>query len=160
MHEPAGRSAVTRAMEARMTGESPRPNFSGTWKWNPAKSVLQITGPDSTVFVIDHREPFLRISRTHVASGKRDSFTIDLTTDNTQVVLDREGTQLRARAYWKDTTLVFDTKIIREGEEASNTVRYSLDVAGVSFVAAERYRSRTLNYDNRWVLDKEDAAGA
>jgi hypothetical protein len=118
---------------------------------------LETAGPDATLFVIDHREPLLRISRTHFAGGKSDSFTIDLTTDDTPVVVDREGTRLRARAYWDDDTLVFDTQIIREGDEASNTVRYSLGAAGESFIAEERFRSRTLSYDNRWVLDKEHA---
>jgi hypothetical protein len=121
---------------------------------------LEIAGPDSTLFVIDHREPFLRISRTHIAAGKTDSFTIDLSTDGTPVVIDRAGAQLRARAYWDDNTLVFDTTILQGEEEASNIVRYSLDLAGKSFIAAERFRSRTLNYDNRWVLDKEHARDA
>ena|SRR3990172_1748190 len=43
-----------------------KPNFSGTWKLNRRESVLQIASPDSTLFVIDHREPHLRISRTHI----------------------------------------------------------------------------------------------
>ena len=34
-----------------------KPNFSGTWKFNPAKSKLQIPPPDSGVFRIDSQEP-------------------------------------------------------------------------------------------------------
>lgn len=62
----------------------PKPNFTGTWKFNPANSVLQIPAPDATVFVIDHREPVLRISRTHIVGEKQDTFSLDLTTDGTR----------------------------------------------------------------------------
>jgi hypothetical protein len=140
--------------------EKRKPNFSGTWKWNPRKSILQIPGPDSTVFVIYHREPFLRISRTHFAGEKSDSFTIDLTIDGEETVMVREETRLHARAYWDQDTLVFDAKIVREGTDASNVVRYSLDPTGESFVAEERFRSKTLSYDNRWVLEKQETVGA
>jgi len=132
----------------------PKPNFSGTWRFNPGKSVLQIMPPDSTLFVIDHREPLLRISRTHVVGGESDTFTLDLTTDGREVTLERGDLRLRARAHWDDATLVFDTKVIRSGEEGANLVRYGLAPNLESLIAEERFRSKTLNYDNTWVLDK------
>jgi hypothetical protein len=132
----------------------PKPDFSGTWKFNPGKSLLQIPPPDSTLFVIEHREPLLRITRTHTVGDKSDTFTLDLTTDGKEVSLDRDDLRLRARAYWDEETLAFDSKIIRGGEEASNFVRYRLASDRSSFVAEERFRSKHLSYDNRWVLDR------
>lgn len=49
-----------------------RPDFTGTWRFNPARSVLQIAAPDATIFVVDHREPTLRISQTHIVGDKQD----------------------------------------------------------------------------------------
>ena len=132
----------------------PKPNFSGTWKFDLARSVLQIPQPDSTTFVIDHREPLLRISRTHVVGDKADTFALDLTTDGREVTLDRGELRLRARAYWDEDTLVFDSRLARGGEEGTNVVRYALAEDEQSFAAEERFRSGSLNYDNTWVMEK------
>jgi len=131
-----------------------KPDFSGLWRFNPARSVLQTPPPDATVFIIEHDEPRLHISRTHVAGGTQDTFTIDLMTDGREVRLEHRGAQLSARAFWDDEILAFDTTLVRGGEEGANTVRYALAPDRKSFVAQERFRSRSLNYDNTWVMDK------
>ena len=132
----------------------PKPNFTGTWSFNRARSLLQIQAPDATIFVINHREPMLRISRTHIVGETKDRFSLDLTTDGQTVSVERGDVQLRARAYWDGDTLVFDTTLVREGVEATNVVRYTLSESQETFVAAERFRSESLNYDNTWWLDR------
>ncbi len=131
-----------------------KPDFSGTWEFNPAKSALQITAPESTVFTIDHRDPLLRLERTHVAGQTRDTFELELTTDGRETSVSKEGLQLRSRAHWDGETLVFETMLTRAGEEGTNLVRYTLDDSGDSFVAEEQFRSQKLSYDNRWVMDR------
>jgi len=132
----------------------PKPDFTGTWRFNRAKSALQIPAPDATLFVIEHREPSLRISRTHILGETQNTFSLDLTTDGQEVSVSRDDAQLHARAYWDDDTLVFDTRLIRGGEEATNAVRYVLSTDRLSFVAQERFRSASLNYDNVWMMDR------
>lgn len=117
--------------------------------------MLQIPAPDGTLFVIDHREPLLRISRTHTVGEKRDTFSLDLTTDGQEVSVSRDDVQLDARAYWDGDTLVFDARLVRAGEEATNSVRYTLSTDRLSFVAEERFRSASLNYDNVWIMESE-----
>ena len=131
-----------------------KPDFTGTWTVNRTKSVLQIQAPDATLFVIDHREPLLRISRTHSVGENRDTFSIELTTDGHEVSLTRGDLELHARAYWDQDTLVFDTRLVRRAEEGTNTVRYTLSADRSSFVADERFRSATLNYDNVWTMER------
>ena len=132
----------------------PKPDFSGTWKFNPARSRLQIPVPDTTIFVMEHREPALRITRTHIAGERRDTFSLDLTTDGRETAVDRGDLRIHARVTWEGDTLVFDTRLVRAGEEASNVVRYSLSEDGKTFVAEERFRGASLSYDNLWVLDR------
>lgn len=132
----------------------PKPDFSGTWSFDPGKSKLEISPPESSVFVVEHREPHLRLSRTHVFGGKSDTFTLELTTDGREAVIERGGLRLRARAYWDGDTLVFDSRVARGGEEATNLVRYDLAADRKSFVAEERFRSAKLSYDNTWVLER------
>jgi hypothetical protein len=132
----------------------PKPDFSGTWTFSPARSTLQIAAPDATVFVIEHREPSLHIARTHVKGETRDTFSLDLTTDGKEVVKTSGDLSLAARAYWEHDTLVFETRVVRAGNEGTNVVRYQLAADRMSFVAEERFRSAVMNYDNIWVMER------
>ena len=132
----------------------PKPNFTGTWTWVPARSVLEIPPPDATLFVITHQEPLLGICRTHVVGDSRDTFSVDLTTDAQPIAVERSGLQMRGRAYWDGDALVFDTTIVRAGEEATNVVRYTLSGDGRTLMAEERLRSGSRNYDNLWVFER------
>jgi hypothetical protein len=133
-----------------------KPDYTGTWTLNHEKSRLQIPAPDTTVFVVDHHEPALRISRTHVAGDSRDTFSLDLTTDGREVTVDRGEFRLRCRAYWDDDALVFDSHLVRAGDEATNVVRYALSSDRMLLVADEKFRGEALAYDNVWVLDRTD----
>ena len=137
----------------------PRPDFTGTWSFNRTKSTLQIPAPDATLIVLDHREPLLRLSRTHTMGDKKDTFSLDLTTDGQEVSVVRDDLQLVARAHWDADTLVCETRLLRAGTEATNAVRYSLETDRMSFVAVERFRSASLNYDNIWIMDRVEPMG-
>ncbi len=50
--------------------------------------------------------------------------------------------QLHCRAYWDGQTLVFDTGLIRGGEEATNVVRYTLESGANTFRAAQTLSER------------------
>ncbi|MEW6732759.1 MAG: hypothetical protein AB1489_15645 [Acidobacteriota bacterium] len=132
-----------------------KPNFTGVWKFNPTKSVLQIPAPDSTIFLIEHQEPVLHISRTHIVGEKSDTFTLDLTTDGKEVILDLDDLWVQARTYWDGEILVFDTNLVRAGKEATNLVRYKLADTLDMLIAEERLQSKELSYNNIWVLDKQ-----
>ena len=132
-----------------------RPDFSGRWEFSPSKSSLQIPAPDSTTFVIEHNEPRFHLTRTHVFGGNSDTFSLELTTDGKPVEVNHAGLSIRASLRWEGVTLVFDSTLDRNGERATNTVRYRLSEDDQVFLADERFRSEGLNYDNRWVFDRQ-----
>jgi hypothetical protein len=131
-----------------------KPDFSGTWQFNRRKSSLQIPPPDSTIFTIEHHEPRFHLARTHVFAGKSDTFSIDLTTDGETVVRDHGNMKIYVRLYWEGETLVFDSKLEREGEKATNVVRYKLADDEQTFIAEERFHSEQRSYENTWVFDR------
>ena len=132
-----------------------KPNFTGTWEFNSSKSTLQIPRPDATVFTIDHREPIFRFSRTHIVQGKTDTLELHLTTDGKEVVGEHGELRFRSRAYWDGDTLVFETHLEQKEEDGVNIVRDTLSNTGHLLLADEHLRSRTINYNNMWVLDKQ-----
>jgi hypothetical protein len=135
--------------------ELQKPDFSGTWKFNPEKSKLQIPVPSSSTFVVDHKEPKFHLTRTHVYDGKPDTWSIDLTTDGKEVIQREEDRTLRVRLYWEGNDLIFDSLIVLEDRQATNIVRYQLSPDGKTFTATESFRGPKLKYDNIWVFDKE-----
>ncbi len=133
----------------------PNPNFSGKWKFNSARSSLQIPVPESSTFVIEHREPLFRLTRTHIIDGREDTFTIELATDGEPVSHSHRGFVIHARLYWEGDALVFDSRLTREGEQATNFVRYTLEDEGQTFIAEEHFRGERQTYSNTWVFEKE-----
>jgi len=145
---------LTQTVLAGMQGVQ-KPNFSGTWNFNPEKSKLQIPAPTSSTFRIDHREPEFHLSRTHVFEGKSDTWGVDLTTDGKEVIQESDGQTIHICLTWEGNDLIFDSKIVMKDREATNVVRYHLSEDGKIFTATERFRGPLLKYDNVWVFDKE-----
>jgi hypothetical protein len=131
-----------------------RPDFSGTWRFDPTRSVLQSPSPDSSVFVIDHREPQFHLSRTHFFGTDSDTFAIDLTTDGVAVERSYDNFQLRGRGIWDGEVLVFEATLLIDGEQASNLVRYSLAQEGNTFIAEEHFVTGQVSHENMWVFEK------
>jgi len=104
--------------------------------------------------VIEHREPYFYLERTHVFGESSDTFAIALTTDGELVVCNHRGIEMRAHLYWEGETLVCDSLLVREGERATNVVRYGFADKGQTFIAEEQFRSGEHNHENKWVFDR------
>lgn len=131
------------------------PNYSGTWLYNPRKSNLQVQPPDSTTFIIEHTEPIFILTRTHVTSGKSDTITVTLKTDGEEVSFQHGGLNIRGKLHWQEDMLVFHSEISRNNEIAINIVKYRLEEKGATFIAEEKLNSAEINYENKWVFDKD-----
>ncbi len=130
------------------------PDLSGNWKFNPGRSALQIKAPESTVFLIEHRDPVFLFCRIHVFDKKEDTFSMELTTDGSFTIFERGNLHITARAYWDSETLVFESTLMQDGREASNIVRYDLTDEGATLIGTEQFRSSDLNYDNVWIMER------
>jgi len=131
-----------------------KPDFTGTWEFNSSRSALQIPAPESSTFVIKHREPYFYLERTHVSGDNIDTFAIALTTDGKNVVCNHRGMEIIARLYWEGEILVCDSIIDLEGVQITNVVRYGIADEGQTFIAEERLRSVEHNHENKWVFDR------
>ena len=132
-----------------------RPDLSGTWKLNRRESRLEIPMPDSTVFVIEHREPHFRLERTHVVGEANDVFCIELTTDGRSVHAAHRGINIVSRAFWDGDVLVFDSAMTAGNQTGTNIVRYELGEGGNVFIAVEKVDMGGHAHTNRWVFDRQ-----
>jgi len=135
---------------------APKPDFSGTWKFDPERSSLQITSPDASTFIIEHQEPHWRLERTHVYGGSSDTLNLELTTDGKPATRTIQGWTIQSRMHWEDGTLVLDSTTSREGQVTTVVVRYRLEDGGRTFVAEEHLEREQGTHDNLWVFEKSE----
>jgi hypothetical protein len=136
-------------------GQERRPNFTGTWVLNATKSQIEIPTPESTTFVIEDSQPIVRIFRTHVRGGERDTATVLLRTDSSRVDWQIRQTALTSRTWWDGNELVFWTGFTDPQRAGEQTVRYSLSADRQTFTAVERVSSPSDKHVNRWVFDRK-----
>lgn len=132
-----------------------KPDFTGAWKLNPAKSKLEITPPDSSMFYIDHREPRFHLKRTHVFDGKPNTWGIELIVGGPEVVQNEGTAYFHVRLRWEDDVLLFDSYWIDGDAKATNLVRYTLSQDGAVFTADERVTAPDMHHHNIWVFDRD-----
>lgn len=134
-----------------------KPNFSGEWVLNKAKSTLvkQLAGIEKGVIRIEHHDPVFKFHRTFTTGGKDDNFLYELTTNGKEIVGEEGNRKLYSRLYWDGDALVYATRIVLPQGEATNVVHYRLLANGRELHVKERFRGPKLSYDNLWVLDKQ-----
>jgi hypothetical protein len=130
------------------------PDFTGTWVLDSAKSRLEVPPPDSTIFVIRHQEPTVRMFRTHARAGKLDTATVTLRTDSSEVHWELRGAQVTSRTWWEKNQLVFWSALERGDQRASQVVRYSLSEDRRTFTAVEAVDAGPASHVNRWVFNR------
>lgn len=146
------------ALTASHTPADTKPDFSGTWILNLAKSKLEMEAPEKTVFVIDHREPSFKLTRTHHWKGetKPDTWTFEITTDGKEKYGKEKDLEYWTRVYWLDDELVLDMKLKSGEKKGTNVVHYRLTDGGKTFIAAEWFHLSGHNHHNLWVFDRQD----
>jgi hypothetical protein len=88
-----------------------KPNFSGTWKLNAAKSDFgPMPPPDSRTDTVDHKDPVIKES-VAMSTGQGDmSWDLAYTTDGKESKGSIMGSDITTTAHWEGTTLIVDSK--------------------------------------------------
>ncbi len=142
---------------ASAPGDEVKPDFSGTWEFNPEKSKLESAVPTKSIFVIQHREPTFKLTRTHTRGQTSDTLTFEYSTDGKEHYRKEGEAESWARMTWLGDELVLDMKMSYRGEEGTNVVHYRLADGGQTFIAAEWYHFSSTQRHNLWVFDRASA---
>jgi len=139
---------------ALTAGDGTKPDFSGTWEFNPEKSRLEMTAPTKSVFVIEHQDPSFKLTRTHTWGEKSDTLSFEVTTDGKEHYRKDGDHESWTRMTWMGEELVLDMKLAFRGEKGTNVVHYRLADGGETFIAAEWYHMASRQHHNLWVFDR------
>jgi hypothetical protein len=133
-----------------------KPNFSGDWKMNPAKSDFgQMPAPTSMVQKITHDDPDLKVTSTSVS--ERGEFTNNLayTTDGKECTNKTRMGESKSTLKWDGDTLVFETKADFQGNAVTITSKWTLSEDGKILTVNTHFSSSMGEGDSKTVLEKQ-----
>lgn len=136
------------------------PDFSGTWTLHLERSRLEIEKPTTTVFVIEHRDPALRVTRTHVYGDVSDTLTFELTTDGRSSTFRHRGIEADMRARWKGDELVITMELhlpTTAGHRSSATRWRTAESRSLPTSASKRSSTATTTFGSSPARHRVDA---
>jgi hypothetical protein len=111
-----------------VAGAADKPNFSGEWKMNAAKSSFgQLPAPTSFVRKIQHADPSLAIIEEQSAGGAQSSTTRRVTTDGKSTTLELNGLAAMCSAAWEGSEIVATTAMDSAGLKFTDRMALSSD---------------------------------
>ena len=126
------------AVQFFMPTENSRPDFSGVWEWNSAKSATRGPMPERMVVTIEHREPQLvQHVVTTGADGSERSQTFHIDTGG-ETTNSAGGATLRTRSRWEGAELVIESWLPTPQREFHFKDHWSLSEDGRTLTMAHR----------------------
>lgn len=133
----------------------PKPNFSGVWKLNVAKSDFgPIPGPESRTDTIEHADPSLKIAiKEDGPQGKRD-YVLTLTTDGKENI-NNPGIEIKSTSAWEGSSLVSNRKLTFQGNDISIKEVMTLSDDGKTLTVNAHLSSPMGEADQKLVYEKQ-----
>ncbi len=139
-----------------LVGAQAKPNFSGTWKVNVAKSDFgAIPAPDSRTDKIVHEDPDLKDTMTQ--SGQMGEVTAELkySTDGKETTNAIRGNEVKSTAKWDGDELTIAGKGSFNGSDVTLNDRWSLSADGKTLTIVRHVAGAMGETDQKIVLEKQ-----
>ena len=135
-----------------------KPDFSGTWKLNLAKSEFGVLPPpESRTEVITHKDPTLADAVTQEGAEGKQQYTANYTTDGKEVVNMIGPREVRATIKWVGNSLAMTAKFQYEGADVVGDNTWTLSADGKTLTMSIHYSSSIGEADQKFVYDKQEA---
>jgi hypothetical protein len=136
-----------------------KPDFSGTWKLNVAKSDFGILGgPTSRTDVITHKDPSLAVSGTAEGPQGKQEVSLNYTIDGKEAVNKIGDREIKSTLKWAGSNLVINSKFIYNDADVVGEENWTLSADGKTLTIARHFSSSLGEADQKFVLEKQEAA--
>lgn len=134
-----------------------KPNFSGDWKLNAAKSKFgPVPAPVTYTRKVTHAEPTLTIEDTQTGSPLGDQHdTRTYTTDGKEISFQSNGADVKASATWDGDALQISSKASVQGTDIVFKDKLSLDGDGKTLTDNLHIATPQGELDITLVFDKQ-----
>jgi len=138
-----------------------KPDFSGTWKLNVAKSDFgPLPGPDSRTDVITHKEPSLSNSVTAEGAQGKQQYTVSYTTDGKEAVNHIGPREVKSTLKWAGSDLKVNSKFVYNDAEVTSESTWSLSSDGKTLTIKAHFTSPMGEADQTYVFEKQEGGSA
>jgi len=151
------KAALIIAALAGMALAADKPNFSGDWKMNAAKSNFgPIPAPATYTRKVTHVEPSITIENTQTGTALGDQHdTRTYTTDGKEVSYQANGADVKAAITWDGNALLINSKASIQGMEIVIKDTITLADDGKTMTDAVHVASPQGDIDLALVFDKQ-----
>lgn len=141
---------------AAVSFAQPKPNLTGTWKLNVAKSDFGVMPPpESQTDVIEHNDPALKISVNSLGSQGNMSFVIATTTDGKETTLKIGPQDAKLIAAWDGTALMLNAKLSVNEQEIALKMALTLSDDGQTLTQKVHMVSAMGEMDQKMLFEKQ-----
>jgi hypothetical protein len=134
-----------------------KPNFSGDWKLNAAKSNMgPLPAPTSYTRKVTHAEPSITIEDTQTGSATGDQHdTRTYTTDGKEISYQANGADVKSAATWDGEALQIDSKASIQGMDILFKDKLALGDNGKTLTDAVHVTTPQGDLDLTLVFEKQ-----
>ena len=147
---------VLAALALTAAAASAKPNLSGEWKLNVAKSDFgPAPAPEKLIRTIDHKDPVLKSST--VQSGPQGEVKSELsyTTDGKESINKSPRGESKGVAKWDGDNLVIDSKREIQGMEITQHEVWTLSSDGKILTIVNKLSTPQGDFEIKTVLEKQ-----
>ncbi len=150
------RLMVVALMLALAAVAAAKPNFSGKWSMNAAKSDYgPIPAPEKFTRDIEHADPSLLIKSHQVGQQGEIQSEFKYTTDGKESVNQSRGGEIRGTARWDGDVLVIESKRNIQGMDISQTDKWRMAGDGKSMKIESSLRTPQGDLEISVFFDKQ-----
>ncbi len=134
-----------------------KPNFSGSWKINNAKSDFgpMPSGPEKFERTIDHKDPELKMKTVQSFQGNERTSEVTYTIDGTEHAVKTAMGEAQVTATWKGNNLEVVSKREIQGNEIKSVEVWTLSEDGKTLTTESTINSPQGEFKLKFVLDKQ-----
>ena len=144
------------SLTAAFASAAEKPNFSGVWKMNPAKSDFgPVPAPDKLERTIKHADPKLDITTASVGPQGDMKTDSSYTTDGKDSVNKQAGMEVKSVAAWEGDKLVIKYKREIQGMDISFVENWSLSADGKVLTVVNDLSTPQGDFKLTTVMDKQ-----
>ncbi|MBI4891556.1 MAG: hypothetical protein HY821_13100 [Acidobacteria bacterium] len=145
------------ALAATLCFAADKPNYSGLWKINAAKSDFgpMPQGPDKFERTIDHKDPAIKITTVQSMGGNERTVTVEYTINGQEQTVKTQMGEYKAIPAWKDNILEVSAKREMQGMEIKSVEKWTLSPDGKVLTVQTSLSTPQGDFAMKFVLDKQ-----
>jgi hypothetical protein len=157
MTRPLLTLAIAAALTCTAAVAADKPDFSGSWKLNNAKSDFgpMPQGPDKFERKVDHKDPEMKVSTTQAMQGNERTSDSAYTIDGKEHDVQMGPATAKVTATWKDSTLEVIAKREIQGNAITSAEKWSLSPDGKILTVDSNITTSQGEFKLKFVLDKQ-----